>query len=301
MDIDKNRVKIKQSEFLPLLLDGFSDGLTLTQMAQRLGKSKQALNYHIQRLKRIGVLERKQSWPYAIYGLTPFGSRLKQNLRYPQTPKTWRYHALQVGFDIVDFGSFNLIETKNRKLSKMNNWLYVTEQQGDYHVKIQENGLLVISCPERYTNEPDSAAAELHSKAIELAQQYCDRYSMKMKPMKIIRRGQKSIVGSEKISKILGKGKLSEDIWVDASHGTDELETFSDNKSLEKLLAVPDEIAQVKQDMNDLKAVFIPAIEALTEQIRLHLKATEEWRQSAQEIRDALKDITELKRGKSNG
>ena len=184
------QVKKTQQEFLLLLLSDIESGLMLTQMAKHLGKSKQALNYHIKRLRRIGLIERVQSYPYSLHKLTPLGLRVKENIRYPDGVKkpTWRCHALQVGFPVEDFGTYNFLETKSRSVSSMKGWKYTSEQIGQHHVKIQDTGLMIVSCPDIYTNNPDEAWAKMYEQAAQIAENYRNRYGMELKALKIIRR-----------------------------------------------------------------------------------------------------------------
>jgi DNA-binding transcriptional ArsR family regulator len=270
------RVKI---EFLLLLLDNIDKGLYLSQIANSMGMSKQALNYHIKRLRKLGIIERTQSYPMSIYIITPFGKRVKENMRYPDNLKpVWRCHALQVGYWISDFGTFRFIENNNRKLCRMKGWEYASETQGEHHIKIQENGLMIISCPDTYSNDPDQAFGELRIKANTIAQWYRDHYEMQMKAQQTIRRGQKSLVGSEVLSKLFGKGKITDKVWIDASGGTDEIETYEKEYSVEKLLALPDVI--------DNK--LTPAIEKLTKQIELHLEVMNNMNETLKVIKKSF-------------
>lgn len=55
---------------------------------------------------------------------------------------------------------------------------------------------------------------------------------------------------------------------------------------------------QVTETYNALDRLN-PAIEKLTEQIELHLAATQEWKNTAGEVRDAVKDLTGVERAKT--
>lgn len=69
-----------KTSFLLLLLRAISSDLMLKDVAKKLGKSKQALNYHIRKFVKLGVIRRIQSYPYSIYELTSLGDSVKKSL-----------------------------------------------------------------------------------------------------------------------------------------------------------------------------------------------------------------------------
>lgn len=295
---NKNEQKRVKGQFLLLLLESLEKEISLTKIADITGKSKQALNYHINTLKRNGIIEQRTKTPFAKFIITPLGLEVKQKIRYPDARPIFRCHALQIGYEIKNFGTFEFITNANRKVIAMKGWLYTSEMHEKYHVKIQETGKMIISCPDAYTKEPEDAFFKMREEAQAIANRFKIQFKLEFGKVSVIKRGHKSIVGSEIIAKLIGRGKITETEWVDASEGNDELESYENSYAFEKLLAIPTEIEKVKEDLILLKTTFIPAIEALTEQIKLHLKATQEWADTARDIRESIEEMKQ--HGKSN-
>ena len=274
-NISSNRSRVKHP-FLPLLLRCISEDLRLSQIAKKTGKTKQALNYHIRKFVKLGVIRRIQSYPYSIYELTSLGSSVKKSLEQSEHLRSslWKAHNLIVGFEIISFGDFRFVETRRRKLvTGMKNWNYAREMHGDHVINIQDTGLLKIYAPAKYCKDPDVAFGEMFSKATTIAQWYVHKYGMRLRPMKVIRKGEKALVGSEKLAKIFGRIK-TEELYINASEGTEELEAPQDSYAIENLLKLP-EIIETK---------LVPTLDQFSKNIELHLEVL-------QDIRDAVKDL----------
>jgi len=283
------------SKFNLLLLQYISDGISLhhtnskyDSITKRLGKSKQSLNYHIQKLKKLGLIERKQSYPFAIYNITSLGKRVKENLVHSDGMKNlWKCHSLIVGFEVQSFGTFRFINTSKRKIIRMRNWEYAMEKKGDFTIHIQTTGLMKIYCPEKYTKKPDEAFGKMYAEAQSIAQRYCDRYKMELKQLKIIRKGHKALIGSKKIAKLLGKVNLGNKLWVDASDGTDELEEMQDEYTIEDLLNVPKRLDGVEKSIVEQSKVS----GELSKNIRLHLSIMRKMEKSQDIQNNRLEEL----------
>jgi len=279
-----------------LLLTYISDGVPFhhtnpkyDSITKRLGKSKQALNYHIRKLEKLNFIEKKQSYPFAIYEVTSLGERVKENLVHSEGLKNlWKCHSLIVGFDVQSFGTFRFINTTKRKIIPMNNWNYAMEEKGKFKVHIQDSGLMKIYCPEKYTKKPDEAFGKMYAEAQSIAQRYCDRYRMELKQLKIIRKGHKTLIGSRKLAKLMGRVNLGE-MWVDASDGTDELEERQDEYSIESLLELPDRMDVVERAIDKQTEAInrqSEVDERLSRNIELHLEVLKG-------IKEAIKNLSE--------
>jgi hypothetical protein len=272
-----------KNTFLPLLLQGIDEGLTPKAIAKKLGKTKQALNYHLKRMMALKVIYKVQSYPWAIYKLTSLGAKVKQLLRQSEHLTTlWRIHNLIVGFRIRNLGTYTFIETTRRKLIQMQNWKYISENIDDFVVNVQDTGLLKIYVPEQYSKDPDITIGEMFSRATHVAQLYCDKFGMRLEPMYVIRKAEKELCKSEALAKIFGRVKLDE-MYVNASHGIEALEEPMDSYAIEKLLKLPDVIE--KQ--------LTPALEQFSKNIALHLEVL-------QEMKIALKKISEVDKHVAN-
>jgi len=274
----KDQVK---TDFLLLLLQGVDDGLMPKTIAKKLGKSKQALNYHLKRMMALKVIYRVQSYPNSIYKLTSLGAKVKQSLRQSEhLTSLWRTHNLIVGFPIKSFGDFHFVDTANRKIIPMNNWNYAREIVDDYIVNIQDTGLLKIYIPEQYSKEPDVTIGEMFSRATHIAQLYCDKYGMRLESLYVIRKAEKELCRSEALAKIFGRVKL-EEMYVNASNGVEALEEPMDSYAIEKLLRLPDVIE--KQ--------LTPALEQFSKNIALHLEVLQEMKTTLKKISEVDKNV----------
>ena len=291
-----------KGDFLLLLLSGIDEGLTPKAIAKKLGRTKQALNYHLKRMQALNVVFREQSYPWAIYRLTSLGRRVKDSLIQSDNPmrRLWKAHNLITGFSVHSFGSFNFVETSNRHIAQMNGWNYAYETLGDYNIHVQDTGLLKIYCPKEYCRDPDIAFGKMFAESQRIAQLYADRYDMKLEPMRIIRKGEKSLCNSEQLSKIFGRFKLP-GVYVNASDGSEELEESQDSYAVENLLKLPEKINAIEQHQLGQSQI----LSSFTEQISLHLKVEDrtlekldndiaiqkETMKTLQEIRDAIRNF----------
>jgi hypothetical protein len=270
-----------KEQFLLLLLQSIDDGLTPKAIAKKVGRTKQALNHHLKRMMALKVIYRVQSYPWSIYKLTSLGVKVKQSLIQSEhlTP-LWRIHNLIVGFRIRNLGTYTFVETTRRKLIQMQNWRYISETVDDYVVNVQDTGLLKIYIPEQYSKDPDITIGEMFSRTTHVAQLYCDRYDMKLEPMYVIRKAEKELCKSEALAKIFGRVKL-EEMYINASGGTENLEEPQDSYAIEKLLKLPDVIE--KQ--------LTPALEQFSKNIALHLEVLQEMKITLKKISEVDKNV----------
>ena len=249
----KLRVKKSKQKFLFLLLSGIEEnGNNISLLSDKLNKSKQSLNYWFKKLIRQDFVKKTQSYPFAIYELTSLGQRVKQILRHGEDgtyKPLWECHNYEVGFNIYSLGTFHFIETPKRKLIKMKNWHYTLEEVGEFKVQITSTGKMIIHCPRRITREPNNEFVKLGSEAQRIAQNYCNKYNMKLSLMFQVREGQKTLKKSEALAKVLGKFHLG-DVWTDNSDGTgEELEEKQSSNKIEQLMDLPEKMDKL-MDIN---------------------------------------------------
>jgi DNA-binding HxlR family transcriptional regulator len=260
--------RLKQ-KFLLLLLSGVEQqGNNLKALSESLNKTKQALNYHLKKLLLAGFAERGQSFPFAIYSLTPLGARVKKILTQSDSvTQLWRVHNLIVGFEIKDFGNFSW---KRRKISEMNNWHYTEEtikdSIGEWKIHIQSTGLLKIYCPARYGENPDLEFGVLERIASNLAEKYAETYGMKLGLLKQIREADKELVNSEVLGKLFGTTKVL-GVYADASTGTAWLEEKQSSNKIEELLEMPGIMKEIGKEISDIKVLMqgtVPTQQAIS-------------------------------------
>lgn len=283
-DLELDSVKKISKSLLPLLLEQISiNGNNLGEILKNIGKTKQALNYHLKQLIRKDFIRKVQSYPFAIYELTSLGIRVKEILRHGEDgtyKPLWECHNYEVGFNIGSLGSYQFVETSLRKLIKLNNWHYTLDQVGEFKVQITSTGKMVIHCPRRVAREPDNEFVKMGSEAQRIAQDYCNRYDMKLSSMFIVRKGQKTLKKSEALAKVLGKFHLG-DVWTDNSDGTgEELEEAQDSNKIEQLMDLPKQIN-----------IFMQGFEKYNTNIELHLKVLQEIGEGVKELRNVIKEL----------
>lgn len=280
----KEEIKKSQEEFLILILSQIEEnGDNLHEICRRLNRSPSNLAYHLRIMKESGLIERVQSYPNAVYKLTEVGRTIKENKAYGDgTKPLYRCHALQIGFPIKDFGSFDFNQIRTRQVS---GWKFVDEKVKDFYgkwnVRIQSTGLMIISCPEKVTDNVNSYFGAMYQVASRLGESYAESFKMKIGNMKIVRQGHKELIGSERIAKLLRPVKMK-NIWIDTSQtNTPRLEENESSDSIERLMELPKTI--------DKK--LIPAMEWMTKNIESHREVLQDISTAIKELRDAVREM----------
>jgi len=253
----KKSDRVKGKFLLLQLLQQTDQGLSISEIAKNLGhlqswkNPKQSLNYYLKKYVRLKYIAHVQTYPNAIYQLTELGDTVK-NILTRGWPKTiWRCHSLILGYSVKSFGSFRFIYTSTRRVVPMKNWIYVMEfMEGGFVVHIQSTGLLKIYCPEKTGLNPDELFGAMYEEAGKIASYYIRLHDMKLGPMKIIKKGEKAIVNSQTLAKLIGEGPVTDDVWVDLSKGPEELEEAQDSYELENLLELPKKFENLEKRMD---------------------------------------------------
>jgi len=270
---------------LQALFSSIERGETRTTMTKLFSISNTALGKRLQHLVGVGMIEQVQQRPYSLYKLTPLGNRVNQILGQSEREvytNVWRCHNVILGWEIKDFGTWKF----NEKLQKtMNNWIYQELKLKGYKIHIQSTGLLKLYCPEVYANNADEGFDKIVEDAKAVANYIASRYKMKIDNYHRVRNGQKEHFGSEKLAEFIGHMKVG-GVFVDISDKQNRrLEADQDNYDIEKLFALPKEVAELKTSYKDLTEIN----GLLTEQIKLHLSVMQDMKETLKDIRDAVK------------
>ena len=229
----------KKIRFFSLLseIEKFSDpnnSQRLVSIGKKLGLSKQALNHHLKKLRDQGLIKCVQSAPFAIYDLTEKGESVKRILGHSeQGVKTalWRLHNIILGYRVQNWGSWRFGKT-----IPMNNWAYQELEKDGFKIHLQTTGLLKIYVPGMIGPDPEILRGKACSRAQDIATWFAGKYDARLSSDQLmIRKGQKQLLGSEQISKLLGRVKTG-DFWIDASDGTENLEEPEDSYAVENIL-----------------------------------------------------------------
>lgn len=265
-----------KTKFIVLLLQQIEDnGDDRREICRSIKKSSANLGYYLKKLMNAELVKRMQSYPYSIYRLTELGRKVKENLAQSEGARSfWRVHALTVGFPIENYGGFKF---DSGKLKQMNNWHYQEDvvrdgNRREWRMRVQSTGLLVVSCPEMITEEPNTAFGNMYDIGARLARVFSESHGMRIGRMKIVREGHKELIGSERLAGLFGRMKI-EDVWVDRSNGTDRLEEKQSGNSVERLLEVPKLMEFIIEQQADF-----------AKNLKLHLLVL-------QEIRDAVRGL----------
>jgi len=206
----------------------------------------------------------------------------------PDKPKLWRIHNLIIGFDILTFGSYKFIDSAGgkRKLIHMNNWNYTREKVinnlGEFTINIQDTGLFKIYCPEMYSESPSEAIGKLMEECRKISADYQGRYSLILKPLRIIREAHRELQNSKILADLFGKHKIM-GVYADASGGTNNMESTSDK--LENLLDTPERID--KLEIHLIRQTEI--MDQFTKQFELHYSVLNDMKETLKAIRETLK------------
>lgn len=288
-----NKEWVKKRERNPLLLllpEISANGSSLSTITENLKWSKQRLNYHLNRLKLIGLVKKEQSYPFAIYSLTSFGEGVKKFLRQSEKYELlWRVHNGIVAFDIKDWGGFNLVESSRRRKVQMNNWFYLEEVRGEWKINFHSTGVIKIYVPERYTSFPDSETGTLISEATNIVQDICIRYSMKTGLLYKVREFEKELVGSEKLAHILGRFRTGE-IFSNASNGILRVEEKANSHKIEDLLALPKQIEKLSESLENISIVA----QGLKQHWDIHLPLMQRMDETQKQQQEALRFLVEV-------
>jgi len=277
-------------DFLTRLLKGLEQGQTRKELCNTLNLKNNALQYHINRLLKEGLIEQTQRQPYATYKITEKGIGIQKIIVHSDghIPKPlYKCHNQILGWRIENFGIWRFNEKIWKEMK--GNWHFQKLHINGHNINIHDTGLIKIYCPPMFHSSPRTAFGHQIDSAGKIAYKLANRYGMKIKPMHIIREGEKSNALTRQLASKIGRIKLDQ-IWTDASPPDKELEIeesqFSDQ--FEKLLALPDLF----------EAKMIPAIEKLTEQIELHLAVQKKTGETMDhikvginELRDAIKEL----------
>jgi len=270
----------------------------LALITKRLAMTKQNLNYYLRRFLDSGLICKLQDQPFAIYKITEKGRRVKENLVQSERGvkiAMWRYHNLIVGYKVFTWGSWRF---NDRKKIRMNNWTYqIAEAKNGLQAHIQDTGLLKIYGPKMVGPDAEEMRIRASAQVQDAAQWFADHYDLKLAEPKILRKGQKELLNSEQLAKLVGRVKTG-DYWIDASGGDENLEEYEDSYKVENILSNLEETPLrlntiennqngIRKDLNELR----PVLQELTRQLALHLSVEQKTEGHMAASEETMKNI----------
>ena len=230
------------------------------------------------------LIERIQSWPFAVYKLTEKGKLVKEKLVQSEQPvKTeWRCHNLILGFRILRWGSWNFGAT-----TPMMHWSYQSMKILDCAVHVQTTGLIKVYVPEEIGEDPEAARMRGTARAQEVARWFIDKYDMELSAIIVIRKGEKELLHSQDLAHFLGRIK-TDDIFVNASCGDECLEEKYGKNEIERLLDLPKRLDDMERI---LASELVPSIRELSRQLALHLEVENRIGDGINEFREEVRGL----------
>ena len=263
------------------MFDNPEYGQNLRLISEKLNISRQLLNHYMKRLITAKLIERIQSWPFAVYRLTEKAKLVKSSLvQSDKTLKTeWRYHNLVLKSKVKSWGAWQF-----GKITPMcGGWGYQDIMVNNTTVRMQTSGWIRITAPELIGENLEELQARAAAGVQETLRILIDKYNMETSTIVLSRKGSKELLRSGDLARFLGRVK-TEDIYVDKSGDEDNLEEPEDSHKIEDLLSMP-------ETMRRLDTRLVPVIEALTRQIELHLEVQRNALKTSSEIRDGINEF----------
>lgn len=295
----KSQAKAEKYALILAEIDRFKDvdyGQRLNIIAKKLAMTPQNLNYYLKRFTEMGLIIQVLRSRYTTYALTEKGRHVKEKL--VQSEKgvktvTWRYHNLIVGYKILNWGNFRF---NKKKTVRMNNWSYqIVKADNGLQAHVQDTGLLKIYGPKIYGDDGEILRIKASTMVSEAARFFIDYYDFKLGQPKVLRKGQKELLNSEQLARLLGRIKTDE-FFVDASGGDENLEEPDDSFAVENILSTLQETPQRLENLEGSMEKLAPTMDALARQnadlaknIKLHLEVMNNINTGIRELRETLK------------
>ncbi len=306
--LDKKKIKTK---FLILdILFKIDKGYLTAEIYKMLGLSPQRFRYYLNKyLIENELIEKEYRTLGGVkYKLTEKGERIKKFfIQYGKQLESGyiRLHHIIFKIPIIKHGQISaqkIWETKNII------WYYNNFNKNVSYKWNHSN--LFVMVKSIYSNNISEAINTARTQ-VDHVVEFLESKGFKFDKSKIeiSRRPHVAIIDphineiSKTIFDALKLEASSEESKIDASEGFGEYEIVGKKedmnmldltKYVETAQRLPQKVVQLENDLNIIKNELIPAIHELSKQIKLHLEATKEWKQTASEIRDALKRLIEV-------
>lgn len=266
--------------------DDVQYGQNLRLISEKLNISQQLLSKYMRRLTTEKLIERIQSWPFAVYKLTEkaklINGKLVQSEKRLKTE--WRYHNLVVKSRVIAWGTWKF----GKIIPMCGGWGYQDVKVNNTTVRVQTNGLIRIVAPELIGENIEELQVRAAARAQDTLRALIDRYDMKVTTIASSREGSKELLHSEDLARFFGRIK-TEDLYVDKSGDDDNLEEPESSHKIEDLLAMP-------VILRALDAKLAPAVNELSRMIELHLEVERGILAGLERHNDADRELTQAVR-----
>lgn len=303
-DIDK-----KSRRYTYKLLVMIKNGAYAAQISRQLKEPESTIKSRLKSLERRHMIAVDFKSCFKVYKLTAKGYRVLKSLSFYYSDENSRHlrqsnaraHKLSILCPIVKDNPNARFEKINKRFSNwMPQYCRVTFPVGLTFLKTPKNiiikfhefesegrtyltdflGHVLKGCfyaarflKDKYGIEIDIPEKITDQHLVNEAPEYSERIDDKMTTEIDLNRETKSLLVTK------GKAKA----WIDRSKGMPEIET-NDLLYEEKLLMMPENVDRMAGE-------FMAALDDFRKEIRLHLEATREWKDTAKEIRNAIRSL----------
>ena len=301
--------KIKKKSWLlhAKILHCIKKGMYASQIARQLNMKRTAINYHINQLQAMKVIELDVFSSMKIYKPSIYYDSYIQDANMPKTSlpsRKSRIHSLRIVFPILEDNPNVVMEKMNKNFK---NWIpqYATIKF-PIGITIEKTTKNIVAMFHEFETKRQTCFTDFFSWTMR-GTYYVYYYLMKEYGIKIdlfnptithqhlanadpdlkgkVDGKQTTEIALQRKARGFFKTKLQGKAWMDFStgRGIPDIET-NDMLYQERLLLMPETLHQ-------LGAVMVPMMERLTEQVNLHLEIQRETLKTMQMIQKAMKKM----------
>ena len=310
----KSKSKFYEKSFTSIyrILVSINKGMYLSQMARKLGMSKQNVAYYLKKLEKEGYIQTEIRTSAKFYTLTEKGKEFLKKLRIKLTksqkfslPTTEevRLHNLAIKFPILeDNPNFNW----QRANPNLKNWLEKYQTLDQYGITLKKTTKHIIVYIHQFYAKDYSEWLNKLLVRIALVDRYLRDNGIKIDIFngkvisqhiaitmnKQIEDSLKRIVG-KKITASINLGRKAKSVypsdlkakaWIDYSLGRMELES-NDMEYIENFMLMPERVARFEK----LGEFILEQQYQFSQNLALHMEILREMKETLKEIRDSLR------------
>lgn len=283
-----------------------------TQIARTLGKSKQSIKYHIDKLERQGYIKLVVKSNAKFYELTDKGKQLLKDLKDQSkkfslpTSEEMRLHNLAIKFPILK-------DNPNFKWDKANqglkNWMEQYKRLPEYGITLKKTTNHIIVYLHQFMAKDFSEFLNKITLSIAVVNTYLSQNGIKIDIFggkvisqhlaltvnKKIEDGIKRMLNQKNITAEVDLNRLAKSVyptdlkakaWIDHSLGRMEIET-NDLEYIENFLLMPERVARFER----LGEFIITQQVAFAKNLELHLKVLKNIGESIKELNKTIKEL----------
>lgn len=267
----RKKDKIAPSTVMELL----NEGLYEKQIARKLGISRFAVYRMIKKLEKAGLVEKKMRIAYKAIGITDAGKTAinRQKVRNRSVGLRGDFLGLHnIGF------RFNILrgfQPPNLKTRSMRNWSASQYNCRTHYAEITTKSVIIMPIPRGqrwYGKDPFELQQRARDKAVEISQKIAQKYNLELGPPELSRKPHFAV--NNAVTRLFKGMELDTPKYkIDESEGKGgEIDFYAPDDAkafIDAMTGLPGRMDAVEGAVLKLT----PAIDALTEQLNVHLPA----------------------------